>query len=356
MIKTLLASTALTALVATSAFAASHTSATDTNAAATTTTETNAAATTDTNAAATTDTNAATTATSDTADMAHSNVTQHGATLASDLIGSAVYGSSAEDADMIGDVNDVVISPEGEVASVIIGVGGFLGIGEKDVEVEYGAIEWADRDGDRWLVANMTREQLEAAPAFDRTLIYDEARSEPEGVDTTQNMAADNTQPMATDNNQAAVPAAPADNTAADTTAERVENGESAVAEAEEKTMTIDRMSMTAVTVGDISADDLIGRTVYGANDENIGEIGDVLLSADNQIDGFVLDVGGFLGMGEKEVAVSPENLDIRADADGNLTVFTPFTQEQLEGQPEYNEDTWETDRDSVIMIAPTAG
>ncbi|AKI00433.1 PRC-barrel protein [Hoeflea sp. IMCC20628] len=322
MFKMLLASTALTALVTTSAFAASHAAATDTNAATTTT------------------------ATTDSADMAQSNVATHGSTLASDIIGSAVYGSSAEDAEMIGDVNDIVISPEGEVASVIIGVGGFLGIGEKDVELEFGAIEWADRDGDRWLVANMTREQLEAAPAFDRATIYTEARSESEPMATTDNMATAPADP-------AVNPAVPADQTAEATTSERVAEGESAVAAAEEKTMTIDRMSMTAVTAADLSAENLIGRTVYGANDENIGEIGDVLLSADNKIDGFVLDVGGFLGMGEKEVAVSPENLDIRADADGDLTVFTPFTQEQLEGQPEYDEGTWETDRDSMIMIAP---
>lgn len=325
MFKMLLASTALTALVTTSAFAASHTTTTDTNAATTTT------------------------ATTDSADMTQSDVAAHGATLASDLIGSAVYGSSAEDAEMIGDVNDIVISPEGEVASVIIGVGGFLGIGEKDVELEFGAIEWADRDGDRWLVANMSREQLEAAPAFDRKTIYGEARSEPETMTSTDAVPAD----------QAANPAvpadqvAPADQTAEATTSERVAEGESAVAAAEEKTMTIDRMSMTAVTVGDISADNLIGRTVYGVNDENIGEVGDVLLTGDNKIDGFVLDVGGFLGMGEKEVAISAENLDIRADADGNLTVFTPFTEEQLKAQAEYNKDSWETDRDSMIMTAP---
>ncbi len=322
MFKMLLASTALTALVTTSAFAASHIATTDTNAATTVT------------------------ATTDSADMAKSDVVMHGSTLASDLIGSAVYSSSAKDADMIGDVNDIVISPEGEVASVIIGVGGFLGIGEKDVELEFGAIEWADRDGERWLVANMSREQLEAAPAFDRTTIYTEARSESQPIATTDNMATAPADP-------AVNPAVPADQTAEATTSERVAEGESAMADVEERTMTIDRMSLTAVTAADLSAKDLIGRTVYGANDENIGEIGDVLLSADNKIDGFVLDVGGFLGMGEKEVAVSPENLDIRADADGNLTVFTPFTEDQLKAQAEYNEGSWEKDRDTMIMVAP---
>ena len=117
--------------------------------------------------------------------------------------------------------------------------------------------------------------------------------------------------------------------------------------------MGIDRTAMTPVTTEELTADNLTGQTVYGANDENIGEVGDVLLTADNQVEGFILDVGGFLGIGEKEVAISPENLEIMADADGELVVFTPFTQEQLEAQPEYSEEAWEAERDSVIMVVP---
>jgi len=303
MFKTLLASTALATLVTTSAMAASTTTTANTD---TTATGSETVVTTDANASM-----------------------HQGDNLASNLIGSAVYGSAAEDAEMIGDINDIVISPEGDVASVIVGVGGFLGIGEKDVAVDYETIEWADRDGERWLVANMTREQLEAAPAFDRTALYNEARSTDEDMNTTGQMAAE------------------------DRTAENIEDGDSAVEMAEEKTMGIDRSSMTQVTTDDLTAENLIGRTVYSSTDENIGEVGDVLLTADNKVEGFILDVGGFLGMGEKEVAVSPENLDIRADADGELTIFTPFTEEQLEAQKEYSEENWEAERDSMILVVP---
>ena len=302
MFKMLLASTALATLVSTSVMAASTT----TNATATTTA-------TGTETVATTDANAAI----------------QGSSLASDLIGSAVYGSASEDADMIGDINDIVISPEGEVAAVIVGVGGFLGIGEKDVSVSYDTIEWVDRDGDRWLVANMTREQLESAPAFNREALYTEARSTDQDMDATGQMAAE------------------------EKTAENIENGDSAVEMAEEKTMRIDRSAMTQVTTEDLTADNLIGRTVYSSTDENIGEVGDVLLTADNKVEGFVLDVGGFLGMGEKQVAISPENLDIRTDSDGELIVFTPFTKDQLEAQKEYSKENWEAERDNIILVVP---
>lgn len=318
MFKMLLASTALTALVSTSAFAASHAEATDTNTAAEVTTETEM----------NTQTN----------DMDGMTAMHASGSLASDLIGSAVYGSANEDADMIGDVNDIVISPEGEVTAVIVGVGGFLGIGEKNVAVEYKTIEWADRDGERWLVANMSREQLEAAEAFDRSTIYDEARSTDESVEETRDMAArTDTDPM----------------TASEETAERVEEGESAVEPAETRVMVIDREMMTPVQNNDLTAERLIGQTVYGANDDNIGEVDDVLLGSDNQIEGFIVDVGGFLGMGEKEVVISPEKLDIRADADGGITVFTPFTEEELEAQEPYSEDDWNADRKNVMRVTP---
>ncbi|MBU2485818.1 MAG: PRC-barrel domain-containing protein [Alphaproteobacteria bacterium] len=318
MFKMLLASTALTALVTTSAFAQSATTTTDTGAA---------------------------TKTNETVTSADSDVAVSNPTLASDLIGSAVYESSAEDAKSIGDINDLVVSPEGEISTVVIGVGGFLGIGQKDVEVDYGTIEWADRDGQRWLIANMTREQLEAAPAFDRDAVYTEAQSEPAAVDTTMN----NTTTM---NNMATG----TDQTGEDATQERVENGASAVETAEQKTeqtMGIDRSAMTPVMTDELSADNLMGRTVYSANDENIGEVSDVLLTSDNAVEGFVLDVGGFLGMGEKQVAISPENLEIMANADGELTIFTPFTKEQLEAQKEYSKEDWDAERDSIILVVP---
>jgi sporulation protein YlmC with PRC-barrel domain len=47
--------------------------------------------------------------------------------------------------------------------------------------------------------------------------------------------------------------------------------------------MGFDRSAMTPVMTDQLSADNLMGRTVYGANDENIGEVGDVLLTSDNQ-------------------------------------------------------------------------
>jgi predicted outer membrane protein len=89
--------------------------------------------------------------------------------LATSIIGETVYNGTGDDAENIGEVNDIVIGKDGNIEAVVVGVGGFLGIGEKDVAVKYNELEWAVKEGDRWLVTQMTKEQLETQTAFDRT-------------------------------------------------------------------------------------------------------------------------------------------------------------------------------------------
>jgi sporulation protein YlmC with PRC-barrel domain len=63
--------------------------------------------------------------------------------MASKLIGTSVVGQNNE---TIGDVNDVLMDRSGKAVAVLIGVGGFLGIGEKDVAVPFERIEMAAGD------------------------------------------------------------------------------------------------------------------------------------------------------------------------------------------------------------------
>ena len=100
-----------------------------------------------------------------------------------------------------------------------------------------------------------------------------------------------------------------------------------------------------------ISAKDFIGTTVYGADDAKVGEIGDVVLSGDKKVDAVVVDVGGFLGMGEKEVAVGLEKLKFMSDKDGNRYLYTNFTKAQLEAQTAYDKGTYAQNRDKQRIV-----
>ena len=89
--------------------------------------------------------------------------------LASQFIGRTVYTSANEN---VGEINDLVMNKELNTIVAVIGVGGFLGIGEKDVLVPIDQITISKDSANKPLLTiASTREQLEAAPAFDRTAL-----------------------------------------------------------------------------------------------------------------------------------------------------------------------------------------
>ena len=108
----------------------------------------------------------------------------------------------------------------------------------------------------------------------------------------------------------------------------------------ETKTAAIDKSQLKEIPAGEIRSEELVGTTVYGANDENVGEIGDVVLSTDGKVNSIIIDVGGFLGIGEKEVAVGMDNLAFMTDKDGNKYLYTKFTKEQLDAAAAYDKST----------------
>ena len=66
----------------------------------------------------------------------------------------------------IGDVDDVLIDKEGRITAMIIGVGGFLGMGEKDVAVPFSSVRASEKNNKWYLVLNTNKEALKAAPGF----------------------------------------------------------------------------------------------------------------------------------------------------------------------------------------------
>lgn len=82
------------------------------------------------------------------------------------LIGAKVKNSAGE---IVGDIEDLIIDSDDHVAGVIMGVGGFLGIGEKKVAVKTSALQLEVTDGKMNVVlAGATKESLKGAPAFER--------------------------------------------------------------------------------------------------------------------------------------------------------------------------------------------
>jgi sporulation protein YlmC with PRC-barrel domain len=72
----------------------------------------------------------------------------------------------------IGAVSDVLLDKSGQVSAVILSVGGFLGIGEKDVAVPFNALQIREKNENRYLVVDASKDALQAATGY----IYDRTK------------------------------------------------------------------------------------------------------------------------------------------------------------------------------------
>ena len=88
------------------------------------------------------------------------NLAQKGWSAKKDIRGKAVYNDNNE---KIGDVNDVIFSRNNSASFVVIGVGGFLGMGEHDVAVPLSRIK---HDNGKLILAGATKEALKSMPEF----------------------------------------------------------------------------------------------------------------------------------------------------------------------------------------------
>jgi hypothetical protein len=86
-----------------------------------------------------------------------------------------------------------------------------------------------------------------------------------------------------------------------------------------------------------LAKQDLIGQTVYAPDKAKVGSISDLILSKDGKsVDGFVIGVGGFLGIGEKTVALKMDRLKMTAGANGTMELAMDMTKDELRNTPTF--------------------
>jgi sporulation protein YlmC with PRC-barrel domain len=92
----------------------------------------------------------------------------------------------------------------------------------------------------------------------------------------------------------------------------------------------------STVSKDEMFSSKLKGLNVYNQKDETVGEITDIAIK-NNQIDALILSVGGFLGVGEHYVAVSPASVSVRHDAKNDKWLASMnTTKEALKAAPEF--------------------
>ncbi|MEM8755220.1 MAG: PRC-barrel domain-containing protein [Pseudomonadota bacterium] len=234
----------------------------------------------------------------------------------SDFIGRYVYvgETSTEEAmaeadaewENIGEVNDVILTRDGEIDGVLVDVGGFLGMGEHTVKVTMDTLKLvqdADDRDDFFLVSTTSREALEAMPE------YQEAEAAERGDERYSTYAAAEGE---TGKAEAAA-------------TEEVEENEPRWVEIDSDALRIEQIQ---------------NASVYGPNGEAIGEV-ETLTLASGSLDKAIVDVGGFLGLGEKPVAISFDELTFMQEEDGDeIRVMIDKTQQALEEMPTFEYDS----------------
>ena len=207
------------------------------------------------------------------------------------LIGQDVYDGMGE---KVGEIDSVMVDPKGKVRSVVIDVSGWLE-SEKLVSVA-----WTDlkTDPNGKIVSSLTKESAKAATTYaykdpnQRKQVLTESgeRYVAEGA------PADTTQPTTTD--------AKADGS--------LVNGD-----------------------GSLNASKLIGLDVQSPEAKKVGDIGEVVLDKGGQVQGVVVDVGGFLGIATHPVLLNWKDVTI-ADQDGKTAAIVNLTKDKLEQMPAY--------------------
>jgi len=218
------------------------------------------------------------------------------------LIGRNIQNAQNE---TIGEIKSVFIGKDGNVDSVMVGVGGFLGMGEREVRLNWSELN-VSQNGEK-VTVNLTKDQLKAKPEYKygntayRGQVFNDA-----GVWKEDGARADATTRPSTPSQSAA-------NTPA-------------------------RSGGDFNAEGNVSGNALIGANVKNQANETVGEIEEVYVGTDGAIKTVIVSVGGFLGVGSKNVAVKWS--DIKVERDGkDLRVKTNWTKDSLKAMPDYKED-----------------
>jgi sporulation protein YlmC with PRC-barrel domain len=97
------------------------------------------------------------------------------------------------------------------------------------------------------------------------------------------------------------------------------------------------KMTFYAVHAADMRASKLIGSEVYNLNNEQIGEVEDLILDNGKNVKAVVVSVGGFLGIGDRNVAVQPGSVVLSEQNDGSAKLVINTTRDDLKNAPAFN-------------------
>jgi len=217
-----------------------------------------------------------------------------------DLIGMKVVSEQGES---LGKIEDVVVHPGGATSYAVLSIGGWLGMGDKLFAMPWSVLRMverttAEKDSPSSLVLPLDKERLKAAPGFDQK--HWPALANPDWIQEIDAFYADEIRPSS---------AKPVEGS--------VHN-----------------------SVISWRATELKGVNVETPTGEKLGDIKEIVIDAHGRVSYVALSVGGFLGLGDRLVAVPWDALKFSLTGEkGDKRLITlPSTKQQLEQAPQFNE------------------
>jgi sporulation protein YlmC with PRC-barrel domain len=217
----------------------------------------------------------------------------HGAD-AQKLLGRDITNAQNE---KIGEIKSIQLDQDGVVSAVIVSVGAFLALVDREV-----ALAWRDitvTDNGEKVSTALTKEQLQNLPPYRYTDLKQRGTAFRDGPQDTKPSALPPSTPQAT-------------------------------------TTPLPRAGFTT---GDVSGVRYARASVRNPAGESIGTVDEIVLSPDGVVKSVIVSVGGFLGVGSKRVAMAWKDFKIWQDKD-TLTLVTEATKDELKAAPDYKVDT----------------
>lgn len=220
--------------------------------------------------------------------------------LANELIGMNVI---SQHGDSLGKIEDVVVHPGGEASHAVLSFGGWLGMGDKLFAMPWTVLrtvepDTAKKDSTRSLVLPLDKERLKTAPGFDKKSWPTMANA-----DWTKDVDAFYVGDLNPNTKKPAEAAA--------------------------------RTSIITWRVTELR-----GTNVMTPTGEKLGDLEEVAIDTNGRVCYVAVSVGGFLGMGDKLVAVPWDSLtfSLAGDKGDEKLITLAATKKQLEGAPEFKE------------------
>lgn len=231
---------------------------------------------------------------------------------------ATMNSADLEEMDNIGDINEIILSSTGDVRAIVIGVGGFLGMGDQDVAVTMDQVTFAhdaDDQSQMYIVVNTGADMLKDSPAYDRSAAATGTATD--GAPAATGTATD-TSPVASNDDST---------TTAGSTDDRTPFA----------APDMERDGYKRVEVTKVSTEMLTGKTVYSPDENDVGTVTDMIVDDSGKITDVIIDFGGFLGLGSSQASLSFNELTVLSnDGDEDVRVYVNATKEQIQSLPQY--------------------